>query len=254
MPADVTTLRRRWPKAVFRTMQKQAKEVDRLGRFARHRLEWAFRHSAPGFCSICRVDIESALDVHMMGSHLELGQLWRCPVEWCAMWKGSVKDCMGHFNEKHGGSAFFELKNVQRFFPQWTVTGDVWQMALHPDVSGIAVDTRLFHEAGCRLVHKYCVYKDPFPHLALRREGVIPRLLSFVDRAMVIARLTHLDSCISIPASGMPPGQVPAECFPGGGGGGGGRIINPPARMWDCQSIRHRCQCHLSSWIVQTIR
>ena len=75
-------------------------------------------------------------------------------------------------------------------------------MALRPDVSGIAVDTRLFHEAGCRLVHKYRVYKDPFPHPALR-EGVIPHLLSFVDRAMAIARLTHLN--ISIPASGIAP-------------------------------------------------
>ena len=120
---------------------------------------------------------------------------------------------MEHFNEKHGGSALFELKNVQRFFPPWTVTRDVWQMALRPEVSGIAVDTRLFHEAGCRLVHNYRVYKDPFPHPVLR-EGMIPRLLSFVDRAMVIVRFTHL--IISIPASGMPPGQVPAESFPGG--------------------------------------
>ena len=127
------------------------------------------------------------------------------------MWKGSVNDCVGHFNEKHGGSEFFELKNVQRFFPPWMVARDVWQMALRPDVSGIAVDT-----ACCRLVHKYCVYKDPFPHPALH-EGVIPHLLSFVDRAMVIAQLTHIN--ILIPASGMPPGQVPAECFPGGGGG-----------------------------------
>ena len=46
----------------------------------------------------------------MMGSHLELGQLWRCPVECCAVWKGSMNDCMGHFNEKHGGLAFFELE------------------------------------------------------------------------------------------------------------------------------------------------
>ena len=124
------------------------------------------------------------------------------------MWKGSVNDCVGHFNEKHGGSEFFELKNVQRFFPPWMVARDVWQMALRPDVSGIAVDT-----ACCRLVHNYCVYKDPFPHPAFR-EGVIPHLLSFVDRAMVIAQLTHIN--ILIPASGMPPGQVPAECFPGG--------------------------------------
>ena len=89
----------------------------------------------------------------------------------------------------------------------WTVTRDVWQVALRPDVSGIAVDARLFHEAGCRLVHKYRVYKDPFPHPALR-EWVIPRLLSFV------AQRTQLH--ISIPASGVPSGQVPTECFLGG--------------------------------------
>ena len=43
--------------------------------------------------------------------------------------------------------------------------------------------------------------------------GVLPRLLSFVGRAMAIGQLTQLR--ISIPASGAPPGQAPAECFPG---------------------------------------
>ena len=56
------------------------------------------------------------------------------------------------------------------------------------------------------------IYKDPFPHPALR-DGVVSRLLSCVGWAMAIARLTHLR--ISIPSSGAPPGQVPAECFPG---------------------------------------
>ena len=41
-PADVTSLRRRWPKAVFRTTQRHAKEVEGLRRFARHRPERAF--------------------------------------------------------------------------------------------------------------------------------------------------------------------------------------------------------------------
>ena len=185
-------------------MKKRAKEVEQLWRFARRRPEWAFRQ-------MCRVQIDSDLDIHMMGTHLELGQLWRCPVEWCAVWKGSVSDCHGHFNEKHGGSAFFALGNVSKFFPPWTVTRDVWQVALRPDVSGIAVDTRLFRDAGYWLVHKYRVYRDPFPHPALR-DGVIPRLISFVD--MAIACLTKLH--ILIPVSGMPPGQVLAECFPGG--------------------------------------
>ena len=72
-------------------MQKRSKEVERL-RFVHRRPEWEFRHNAPGFFSICQVEIALALDVHMMNSHLELGQLWRCPVEWCAVWKGSVSE------------------------------------------------------------------------------------------------------------------------------------------------------------------
>ena len=83
-------------------------------------------------------------------------------------------------------------------------------MALQPEVSGIAVDVQLFHEAGRRLVHKYRVYKDPLPHPALRG-GVIPKLLSFVGRAMAIAQFTHLR--ISVPSSGAPPGEVPVDCF-----------------------------------------
>ena len=41
--------------------------------------------------------------------------------------------------------------------------------------------------------------------------GVLPRLLSFVTRAMAVAQLTNL--YISIPASGASPGEVPEECF-----------------------------------------
>ena len=66
-------------------------------------------------------------------------------------------------------------------------------------------------EAGRRLVHTYRVYQDPVPHPALR-EGRITKLLSFVNRAMVIAQLTHLR--IAIPSSGTPPGEVPSDCFP----------------------------------------
>ena len=166
--ADVTALRRRWPKAVLKTMRRRAQEVERLRRGARNRPDRAFCHNAPGFCPVCEVRIDSALDVHMLNFHLELAQLWRCPVEWCAVWKGSVRGCLDHLMDKHGGSTFFALKNVAKFFPPWTVTRDVWQTAFRPDVSGIAVDVRLFHEAGCRSVHRYRVYKDPFPHPELR--------------------------------------------------------------------------------------
>ena len=147
----------------------------------------------------------------MIAYHLELGQLWRCPVTWCAVWKGSARACLEHLAEKHGGSTLDITTKVAKFFPPWSVTREVWHTALRPDVSGVAVDALLFHEAGCRLVHRYRVNKDPFPHPALR-DGVIPRLLSCVCRAMAIARLTYLR--ISIPSSGALPGQVPMECFP----------------------------------------
>ena len=195
-PADISSLRRRWPKAVFSTLRRRASDVERLRRDAPKRADKAFRYSGPGFCD---ARVHTALYAHMIACHLELDQLWRCPVEWCAVWKGSGRACLEHLVEKHGGSTLGATTNV---FPPWTVTRDVWHAALRPDVSGVAVDALLFHEAGRRLVYRYRVYKDLFPHPVLR-DGVIPRLLSCVSRAMAIAQLTHLN--ISISSSGAPP-------------------------------------------------
>ena len=78
------------------------------------------------------------------------------------------------------------------------------------------MDVHLFHETGCRLVHKYkkkCT-KTHFPIRRSRGGGVINWLLALVGRTMAISQLTHLH--ISIPASGAPPGEVPA--FQGAGG------------------------------------
>ena len=42
-----------------------------------------FWHNQTGFFSVCQEPIVTVLDVHVINVHLELGQLWRCPVEWC---------------------------------------------------------------------------------------------------------------------------------------------------------------------------
>ena len=76
----------------------------------------------------------TALDQHMMELHLALGQLWRCPVEWCTVWKGSASDCLAHVGEKHGGSENVVVDKLEKLFPPWTVTRDFWQAALRPDV------------------------------------------------------------------------------------------------------------------------
>ena len=75
----------------------------------------------------------------MMNVHLELGQLWRCPVEWCTVWKGSVSDCLGHLQSKHGRSQYIALKNIAKFFPPWTVPRDLWITALLPGFLAVLV-------------------------------------------------------------------------------------------------------------------
>ena len=134
----------------------------------------AYRYTGRGYCPVCETKTDHALDSHMMCHHLDLCQLWRCPVEWCAVWKGSVRECRDHFNEKHSGSEMIDFDKVSKAFPAWTVTRDFWKQALQPEISGIAVDITLFRESGRRLVHKYRVYRDPLPHPALR-EGRISR-------------------------------------------------------------------------------
>ena len=211
-PADVIGLRQRWPKAVFQVMREHSMELEDLRRKAFVSSQPAYRYTGRGYCPVCKTKSDDGLDTHMMCHHLDLGQLWRCPVEWCAVWKGSVRECRDHFNDKHSGSETIDFDQVSKAFPAWTVPRDFWKQALRPEISGIAVDVMLFRESGRKLVHKYRVYRDPLPHPALR-EGKISKLILLANRAMVIAQLTQLR--IAIPASGNAPGEVPMDCFPG---------------------------------------
>ena len=108
-------------------------------------------------------------------------------MEWCAVWKGSVKGCLDHLCCKHDGDQFLAMKNLGKVSP-CGLSRD-FCAALWPDVSGMAVDIKLFHESGCQLLHRYRIYGDPLPHLALRG-GVIKKFLAFVNWAMAIAQLT----------------------------------------------------------------
>ena len=60
-PADITALRRRWPKAVFRTLSHRVPDVECLRRDAQKRSDRAFRHSAPNFCVVCDERVDSGL-------------------------------------------------------------------------------------------------------------------------------------------------------------------------------------------------
>ena len=170
-PADVIGLRQRWPKAVFQIMRERSVELEDMRRKAFTSGQPAYRYAGRGYCPVCKDQSDNGLDNHMMCHHLALGQLWRCPVEWCAVWKGSVRECRDHFNDTHSGSETIDFDQVSKAFPAWTVPRDFWNKALRPEISGIAVDAMLFHESGRKLVHKYRVYRDPLPHPALRGGG-----------------------------------------------------------------------------------
>ena len=192
-------------------MRERQPELEDLRRKAFTSNQPAYRYAGRGYCPVCQTKSDEGLDTHMMCQHLALGQLWRCPVEWCAVWKGTVRECRDHFSDKHRDSETVDFDKVSKMMPSWTVPRDFWAKALRPEISGIAVDVMLFHESGRKLVHKYRVYRDPLPHPALR-EGRISKLISLANRAMVIARLTQLR--MAIPASGHAPGEVPVDCFP----------------------------------------
>ena len=91
--------------------------MEKLRRSCRDRPEREFRQGHPGRCLQCHEYVAPALDRHMMNNHLELGKLWRCPVEWRAVWKGSLADCLAHLQEKHGKSQFMTLNNLEKNFP-----------------------------------------------------------------------------------------------------------------------------------------
>ena len=101
-----------------------------------------------------------------------------------------MADCLAHLQEKHGGSQFVALNNLGKFFPPWTVPRAFWLAALRPDVSGVAVDVKLFHDLRRHLVHKYRIYRDPIPHPALRGR-VVSKLIDFV--------------CVASPGIGVDP-------------------------------------------------
>ena len=148
----------------------------------------------------------------MSNVHLEMAQLWRCPVEWCAVWKGSVRACQDHLSKKHGGSSLFGLKNVAKPSPHGLfpatfgrrLFGPMFRVLLWTPVSSMRPDVDWCTVTGCIRTHSHT-----------RRSrgggGVIPRLLSCVSRAMAIARLTHLR--ISVPDDVTMLGEVsPSVC------------------------------------------
>ena len=102
---------------------------------------------------------------HVARCHLELAQLWRCPVSWCTVWRGTPQDLMDHILNDHNVPEGIRRVSLEMLFPPWTVTRHLYEHSLSAKHSGILNDVLLFSELGLSLVHHYRVHRLGRPHI-----------------------------------------------------------------------------------------
>ena len=124
-----------------------------------------------GNCTHCGKYIQMDLGKHIAFYHLELAQLWRCPVMWCIVWKGTAQDCIDHMQRTHKVPLSVKAANLAKYFPAWTVTREQWSDMLMPGISGVAIDTLLFSRVGSPLCHRYRLISRTGSHAAFIEES-----------------------------------------------------------------------------------
>ena len=60
-----------------------------------------YSQTRPMPCRFCGKVIRVDMYRHVARLHLDLIQLWRCPIAWCTTWKGSPQDCLEHVRSGH---------------------------------------------------------------------------------------------------------------------------------------------------------
>ena len=124
------------------------------------------RQTRPISCIYCSTWIKCDMYRHVAKFHLDLAQLWRCPVSW---WKGTPQDCMGHVRGVHDVPCVVKSASIEQFVPPWTVRRQVCSDSLKQRQSVISTDILLFSDINLSLVHHYRIHKRGLPHIAFRR-------------------------------------------------------------------------------------
>ena len=166
MSADLTHLRDSWPPVIFNHMKWLQQDLELMRKEAKRE----FTQSRPMPCKYCGKVIRCNMYRHVARLHLDLAQLWRCPVSWCTVWRGSPQDCMEHLRNGHDVLWISKTASIERFAPPWTVRRELWTESLRLEHSGISTDILLFSELGLSLTHHYRVYRGGLPHAAFRTD------------------------------------------------------------------------------------
>ena len=122
-----------------------------------------YRKRQPAQCNFCDILIKCDMFRHVERCHLDLAQLWRCPVSWCTAWKGTPHDLMDHIRNSHNILERVEDIRLETLFPPWTVTHQVYTESLMSRHSRISNDVLLFSDIGLSLVQHYLIYRRAAP-------------------------------------------------------------------------------------------
>ena len=197
--SELDYLSRIWPRASFAFMTRYQQDLERKRKECKER----FGCTQSGNCTHCGKYIQMDLGKHIAFYHLELAQLWRCPVMWCTVWKGTAQVCIDHM---WGTLLSVKSANLSKFsLPAWTVTTEQWADILMPSIYGVAIDTLLFSRIGSPLCHRYRLISRTGNHAAFRGT-YLRRLRAFPDESdsAVVRRLhrrlaQELASCVVLP-------------------------------------------------------
>ena len=134
-------------------------------------------------------------------------------MSWCTVWKGAPQDLMDHIR----GRLLGEIRKVslEKFFPPWTVTCQVYTDSLTSRHPGISNDVLLFSDTGLSLVHHYRVHKRGLPHVAFRRNYLSQlRALLSLSTVLPIAGGSSDAACSTLPCAAESPDVVCALSRP----------------------------------------
>ena len=194
---ELSDLMYKWSSAVINHMIWRQQELEGMHKAAKIK----YQQSHPSPCEFCGTFIRCDMYRHVACCHLELVQLWRCPVSWCTVWRSAPQDLMDHIRGAHDVPGEIRKISLEMLFSPWRVTHQVYMESLTSRHSGIWNDVLLFSDIGSSLVHHYIVHRRGLPHVAFRRNYLkqlrallhMPTVLPIAGgRPTLPARLCHV--------------------------------------------------------------
>ena len=163
---DMTRLRELWSVEVLDHMKWYQQDLELMRKSAKK----DYSQIRPMPCRFCGKVIRVDMYRHVARLHLDLVQLWRCPIAWCTTWKGSPQDCLEHVRSGHDAPWVSKTASIEKYAPPWMVRRQLWTDSLRIEHSRISTDMILFSEVGMPLTQHYRVYKGGLPHAVFRMD------------------------------------------------------------------------------------